>query len=102
MRSNALRKSNKTTLITAEFPSEQTCQLWIMLTSACVVHDLGIVPYCLLSIFFKHGGYHKVMNNIIFCNLRKDRCKRDRAKVLVDVLDRSLFGDRDDICLFPR
>ena len=35
------------------------------------------------------------MNNIIFCNLRKDRCKRDRAKVLVDVLNRSLFGDRD-------
>ena len=42
------------------------------------------------------------MNNIIFCNLGKDRRKRERAKVLVDVLDRSLFGDRDDICLFSR
>ena len=29
-----------------------------------------------------------------------DRC--NGAKVLVDVLDRSLFGDREDIYLFPR
>ena len=28
--------------------------------------------------------------------------RRNGAKVLVDVLDRSLFGDREDIYLFPR
>ena len=61
-----------------------------MLTSACVVHDLDIV-------LILHGGYHKVMKNIIFCNLGKNRRKGDRAEVLVDVLDRSLFGDRDDL-----
>ena len=42
------------------------------------------------------------MNNIIFCNLGQDRGTRDRLKVLFDVLDRSLFGDRDDICLFSQ
>ena len=42
------------------------------------------------------------MNNVIFYHLGKDRRKGDRAKVLIDVLDRSLLGDRDDICLFPR
>ena len=42
-----------------------------------------------------------IMNNIIFCNLGQDRGKGDRLRVLVDVLDMSLFGDWDDICLFP-
>ena len=42
------------------------------------------------------------MNNIILCNLGQDRRKGNGSKVLVDVLDRSLFGDRDDICLLPR
>ena len=41
------------------------------------------------------------MNNIIFCNLGQNRGKGDRLTVVVDVLDMSLFGDRDDICLFP-
>ena len=61
MRLKALRKSNKTTLIAAAFPSDQelTCQLWIMLTTACVVHDLDIVPYCFLSIFFSTAGITK-------------------------------------------
>ena len=39
------------------------------------------------------------MNNIILCNLGQDRRKGNGAKVLVDVLDKSLFGDRDDIIL---
>ena len=38
------------------------------------------------------------MNNVIFCTLGKDGRKGDRAKVLIYVLDRSLLGDRDDIC----
>ena len=43
------------------------------------------------------------MNNIILCNLGQDRRKGNGSRVLVaDVLDRSLFGNRDDICLFPR
>ena len=32
----------------------------------------------------------------------KDRRMGDKAKVLVDVLDRSFFRDRDDICLFSK
>ena len=42
------------------------------------------------------------MSNIILGNLGQDRRKGNGAKVLVNVLDRCLFGDMDDICLFPR
>ena len=53
-------------------------------------------PILLCVDFLQHSRYHKVLNNIIFCNLGKDRCKGDRVKVLIVVWDRSLCGDRDD------
>ena len=69
IRSKALRKSNywiKTTLIVAVFSPELMHQLWIMLKSTCTVHDLGIVPYCFLSIFFSTVGITKSWTT--FCN----------------------------------
>ena len=42
------------------------------------------------------------MNNIIPGSLAQERGKGNGLEVLVNILDRSLFRDRDDICLFPR
>lgn len=41
------------------------------------------------------------MNSIIPGSLAQERDKGNGVEVLVNILDRSLFGDRDDICLFP-
>ena len=46
IRSKALRKSSRTTLTVVPFSSVLTSQLCVMLTKACVVHDLGIVLNC--------------------------------------------------------
>ena len=51
--------------------------------------------------FLSHGWHHRVMNNIISGSLAQERGKGNGVEVLVNILDRSLFGDRDDICLFP-
>ena len=56
IRSKALRKSSRTTLAVAPFPSVLTSQLCVMLISACVVNELGIVPNCLWSISFNTAG----------------------------------------------
>ena len=52
----ALRKSSRTTLAVEPFPSVLTSQLCVMLTRACVVDDLRIVPNCRGSIFCKTAG----------------------------------------------
>ena len=56
IRSKALRKSSRTTLAVAPFPSVLTSQLCVMLTKACVVNDLGIVPNCRGSILCNTAG----------------------------------------------
>ena len=56
IRSKALRKSSRSTLAVAPFPSVLTSQLYVMLISACVVDELGIVPNCLWSISFNTAG----------------------------------------------
>ena len=48
------------------------------------------------------SAFRTFLNNVIFREFRQDKRKGNRTEVLVNVINRPLFWDRDNVSLFPR
>ena len=51
--------------------------------------------------FGENGWFNVILHNKVFSHLGYDRCQRNRAQVLVDVLHWILLKKRDEVSLLP-